>query len=160
MYFVLFWYCGDCSSQVELSLSYVIVVQKSSSGDEISLLFWREKVLPLTFFMCSYGAICKGPFINYITQFLTLPEFFFIHYFRLFFAYPPLVAGRQPDKKKPLTPKTLRNSKSFVASDLKNPLEDYLNSESTSQLKVRRSSDPPRVILCCCCCCCCCGRHL
>ena len=31
--FVSFSYCGVCYHQIELSISYVIVVQKSSSGD-------------------------------------------------------------------------------------------------------------------------------
>ena len=42
MFFLsLFSYCGVCYSQVELSISYVIVVQKSSSGDgKFTLYGW------------------------------------------------------------------------------------------------------------------------
>ena len=47
-------------------------------------------------------------------------NFFFIQYFRLLFTYPPLVAGRLPDGKKPLTPKPTEFPEGFMASDLKN----------------------------------------
>ena len=50
--------------------------------------------------------------------------FFFIQNFRLFFNYPPLVAGKYSDGKKTLTPKPLEFPKGFMASDLKKPLED------------------------------------
>ena len=45
MRFVSFWYCGVFFCRIELSHSYIIVVQKSSIGDGISLLFWREKYI-------------------------------------------------------------------------------------------------------------------
>ena len=48
MFFLSFLYCGVCYSQVEPSISYIIVVQKSSRGDGkslLSLLFWKEKAL-------------------------------------------------------------------------------------------------------------------
>ena len=52
-------------------------------------------------------------------------DFFFIQYFRLLFTYPPLVAGRLPDGKKPLTTKPTEFPEGFMASDLKKPLEEY-----------------------------------
>ena len=42
--------------------------------------------------------------------------FFFIQYFRLFFTYPPLVAGRKTDGKRSASPQTPRNSRGLVAS--------------------------------------------
>ena len=41
MLFVSYSYCGACCSQIELSISYVIFVQKSSSGDEEFRLYGR-----------------------------------------------------------------------------------------------------------------------
>ena len=38
MFFTLVSYCGVCYPQVKLSISFVIVVQKSSSGDQKSLV--------------------------------------------------------------------------------------------------------------------------
>ena len=44
---------------------------------------------------------------------------FFKQCFRLLFTYPPLVAGRLPDRKRAPIPKTPSDSKGFVTSDQK-----------------------------------------
>ena len=45
MHFVSFSYSGDCFLQVKLSLSYVIVVQKSSTGDRSQNNFGKRKLI-------------------------------------------------------------------------------------------------------------------
>ena len=96
----------------------------------------ERKNLHTPYIWCQRICLSVCLYINIFDYVLTFQVtfffFFFIQYFRLFFTYPPLVAGRLPDGKSPV-PKTLRNSKDCVDSDLKKPLEEYLSQPHSSK---------------------------